>query len=137
MYHTLLAPYWSFLRFLLLGGIATLVNLLARFFLNKFVVFEFAIVISYFIGMIIAFVLFRYFAFPENGKKRSKTEEAVKFTVVNLWGMLQTLIVSVVLVEHVLPFLNIALYQKEIAHLSALSLLTFTSYIGHKKFTFK
>ncbi|SIN80237.1 GtrA family protein [Halodesulfovibrio marinisediminis] len=129
--------YKPFLRFLFLGGIATLVNLLVRFILSKFVAFEVAIVIAYLVGMFIAFILFKFFAFPQKkSSTRSKKSEVARFIAVNAWGVSQTLIVSVVLVEHVLPFLNIVVYQQEIAHILALSLLTVTSYLGHNYFTF-
>lgn len=113
-----------------------MINLLSRFLLSKFVSFEIAIVVAYIVGMGVAFILFKFFAFPENDSNRSRKQEVIRFIVVNLWGLLQTLIVSVFILEHLLPFFNILMFQEEIAHVLALSLLVVTSYIGHKHFTF-
>ena len=129
--------YLLFFRFLVLGGLATVVNLVARFFLSKLFPYEIAIIIAYIIGMVVAFTLFRLCVFSENKAERSQQQEVVKFVTVNLWGLGQTLVLSVFFVDYFFPWLNIMLFREELAHFFALSVLTVTSYLGHKHFTFK
>ena len=47
----------QFLIFLLTGGIAAFSNILSRLGLSKILKFELAIIISYLIGMLIAYIL--------------------------------------------------------------------------------
>jgi len=52
-------------------------------------------------------------------------------------GMLQTWAISMLFVSVVLPSFGIALYAPEIAHAVGLASLAFTSYLGHKHWSFR
>ncbi len=51
--------------------------------------------------------------------------------------MLQTWFVSLFLAYHILPALGIKSFTLEIAHAIGLVFPTFTTYLGHKFFTFR
>lgn len=51
--------------------------------------------------------------------------------------MLQTWLVSLLLVFYVLPALDIHQFSREIGHVMGLIFPVFTSYLGHKFWTFR
>lgn len=57
-----------FLKFLLAGGLAALVNFASRFALQPAVGFDAAVALAYLVGFLTAFVLNRAFVFPRSGK---------------------------------------------------------------------
>lgn len=127
----------EFLRFLALGGISTLVNIFVRFVLSFYLCYSVAIIISYCVGMVMAYVLFRSFVFNSNkSSQEERIQEIIRFTVVNLWGLLQTLLVSLILVNYIFPYIKMNFYPQDIAHIVSLCFLVGTSYVGHKFFTF-
>ena len=73
----------EFLRFLSTGGFAAVVNLLSRHELSKAVSFEIAVVLSYLLGMLTAYVLARQFVFQTSG--RSVVSELKRFAIVNVF----------------------------------------------------
>jgi putative flippase GtrA len=125
----------QFLKFLLAGGVAAVVNFGSRIVFNHWMPFSTAIVVAYIAGMITAFVLTKLFVFTES--ERPTWQSAVFFTLVNVVAVLQTWAVSVALAYYVLPWLGITWHPKEIAHFVGVVVPVFTSYIGHKKLTFK
>ncbi|NML30843.1 GtrA family protein [Paraburkholderia antibiotica] len=125
----------QFLKFLLAGGVAAAVNFGSRIVFNHWMPFSAAIVVAYIAGMITAFVLTKLFVFTDS--ERPTWQSAVFFTLVNIVAVLQTWAVSVVLAYYVLPWLNVSWHPKEIAHFVGVVVPVFTSYIGHKKLTFK
>lgn len=125
----------QFILFFLCGGIATLVNLLSRYLINKILGYTVAIIIAYCLGMIVAFALFKFFVFDTKGQKKI-VHEIWGFVLVNMWGMFQTVIVSLLGVDYVFPWCRMDWYPDDVAHFLSLSILTLTSYIGHKYFTF-
>ena len=63
--------------------------------------------------------------------------QATAFTVlVNVLAVLQTLAVSLILARLVLPWLDVRAHREEIAHLVGVCVPVFTSYLGHKYWTF-
>jgi putative flippase GtrA len=125
----------QFLKFLVAGGVAAAVNFGSRIVFNHWMPFSAAIVVAYIVGMITAFVLTKLFVFTDSA--RPTWQSAVFFTLVNVIAVLQTWAVSVVLAYYVLPWLGITWHPKEIAHFVGVVVPVFTSYIGHKKLTFK
>ena len=124
----------EFASFLITGGIAALVNLGTRIVFNFVMPFEIAIVVAYLCGMTTAYVLARQFVFERSG--RAMHDEYVRFALVNLVAVIQVWIVSVGLADIVFPKLSFTWHPYTVAHFFGVSVPVFTSYIGHKHFSF-
>ncbi len=125
----------SFVLFLVTGGFAAAVNWLSRIMYNRWMPYSAAIVAAYITGMITAFVLAKLFVFTASTQSTSKS--AFFFVLVNVVAVAQTWAVSVVLAYHVLPYLGIVEHARDIAHLVGVAVPVFTSYFGHKKWSFR
>lgn len=125
----------EFGAFLLSGGVAALANLAARWVFNHWVSFSTAVVLAYGVGMVTAFVLARRFVFP--GSRHSVRQSALAFTGVNLLAVAQTWAVSMALLLWGLPALGVTRAVAEIAHLVGVIVPVFTSYLGHKHWSFR
>ena len=125
----------QFLRFLIVGGLAAVANFVARIVLNQWLPYAVAIVLAYLIGMAVAFLLNRRYVFPDAANRAH--HQIFWFTVVNLFALLQTLLVSLLLAEVLLPRFGLAWHSKEIAHAAGIVVPVFTSFIGHKHLSFK
>ncbi|QYY32316.1 GtrA family protein [Cupriavidus pinatubonensis] len=128
-------PSRTFLLFLLTGGFAAAVNWTSRIAYNLWMPYSYAIVAAYLTGMVTAFVLAKMFVFTDSTQSTGRS--AMIFTLVNVAAVLQTWGVSVVLAYYMLPTLGITWHDKEIAHAVGVAVPVFTSYIGHKKFSFR
>jgi putative flippase GtrA len=128
--------FWSseFGRFLFAGGIAALANFFSRIFYSEFLSFSSAIVVAYVTGMVTAYVLNRLFVFEKG--QHSTGKELAYFTLVNLFAVLQTWAVSMLLYRYFLEGI-VDLYAKELAHFIGVVVPVFTSFIGHKYLTFR
>jgi len=84
--------------------------------------------------MTTAWVLSRIFVFEGSG--RSRTSEYVRFGIVNLVAAAQVWIVSVGLAEYVFPWAGLAWHPETVAHVIGVIIPVFTSYLGHKHFSF-
>jgi putative flippase GtrA len=124
-----------FLKFLVAGGIAAGVNFGSRIVFNHWMPFSAAIVVAYIAGMITAFILTKLFVFDKSVHSTSRS--VMYFTLVNLVAVLQTWLVSMALLYYVLPWMGVAWHNKEIAHFFGVIVPVFTSYIGHKKLSFR
>lgn len=125
----------QFLIFLLTGGLAAAVNFGSRIIYNVWVDFSIAIVLAYITGMITAFTLAKLFVFKES--QQSLHQSVIFFVLVNLVAVLQTWIISMGLAYYLLPAINIKLYAREVAHAVGVIVPVFTSYIGHKRWSFR
>jgi len=125
----------QFLLFLLVGGLAALVNVLSRIGYSYYLYFTPAIVLAYLTGMITAFVLARLFVFKDSA--RPLHHSAVYFALVNLLAVRQTWIVSTLLAFHLLPWLGVDQFRLEIAHAVGVAVPVFSSYFGHKFLSFR
>ncbi|MGP8439574.1 GtrA family protein [Paraburkholderia fungorum] len=125
----------DFLMFLLTGGFAAAVNWGSRIVYNIWMPYSTAIVVAYITGMITAFILAKLFVFSKSTQSTSRS--VFFFTLVNLVAVLQTWVVSVFLAFHLMPKLGVTWHVREIAHLAGVAVPVFTSYIGHKKWSFK
>ena len=123
------------LRFLALGGVAAGVNLVARWVLQPLLDFELAVAAAYVCGMIVAYNLFRVFVFGASG--RSVASEAWRFTLVNLVSLVLVWLISVGLARYVFPALRFTWRADDIAHFIGVLSPALTSWIGHKRYTFK
>ena len=115
----------QFWRFLAAGGVAAAANFGSRFLFSLWVRYEWAIVFAYLVGMIVAFLLMRCFVFDAGG--RPPARQAAIFVAVNLFALLQTLLVSIALARWV---------SEAIAHLVGVMVPVVTSYFGHRLLTF-
>ncbi|KQR41413.1 GtrA family protein [Acidovorax sp. Leaf160] len=124
----------QFVAFLVTGGLAALANFGARIVLNQWMPFSWAVVLAYGVGMVTAFVLARAFVFTDS---RQQTHKSVLFFVlVNLVAVAQTWAVSMLLAQWLLPALGVDRFVREIAHGVGVVVPVFTSYLGHKRWSF-
>ena len=123
-----------FIQFVAAGGVAAGVNFCSRIVLSKWLSFPVAIVLAYLLGLITAFLLNRYFVFADSTKHVHK--QMAWFVAVNALAIVQTLLVSLLFADYILPHLGITWHAEEIAHAFGIVTPVFTSYLGHKKFSF-
>jgi putative flippase GtrA len=124
----------QFVRFLVVGGIAALVNILSRIALNYIMSYQVAIVIAYVGGMTTAYVLNKLFVFSPSG--RAMHDEYIRFAIINLLAVTQVWIVSVGLAFYVFPFIGFEWHTETLAHIIGVMVPTITSYLGHRYFSF-
>lgn len=124
----------QFLKFLVTGGIAALVNLLSRYALNHVMSFEAAVVLAYLLGMATAYLLARRFVFDASG--RSVASEVRRFVLVNLVALGFVWAISVGLARVVFPAIGMTWHADDIAHLIGVLAPAVTSYVGHRFYTF-
>lgn len=125
----------QFMVFLLTGGIAASVNFSSRIVYSLWLSFSSAVILAYLTGMVTAFVLAKMYVFTNS--QQSFHHSAVFFVLVNLVAVLQTWGVSMGLAYYLLPWLGITLFPREIAHAVGVVIPVFTSYIGHKRWSFR
>ena len=125
----------QFLRFVLAGGLAAAANFLARIALSRWLPYAAAITLAYLVGMTVAFLLNRRYVFPQAANHTH--HQVFWFCVVNAAALLQTLVVSLLFDEVLLPCLGIRWHAQEIAHAVGIIVPVFTSFLGHKHLSFK
>ena len=125
----------QFGRFLLVGGIAAAVNVASRFVYGAWVDYSVSIILAYLTGMMAAFVMARRFVFPPG--RNSVHRSAAIFALVNAVALLQTWGVSIMLADHVFPSLGIRRHTETMAHVIGVGVPAFTSYIGHREWSFR
>lgn len=125
----------QFVGFLVAGGIAAAANIVSRILFSRYVWLELAVVLAYLVGMAVAFVLMRAHVFPPSNKP--VTRQIVAFSVVNLLAIVQTLVVTLLLARWLLPSMGVTILVEEIAHVIGVIVPIFTSFIGHKHFSFR
>lgn len=125
----------QFVVFLLTGGTAALVNFVTRIIYNQWMGFSAAVVVAYITGMITAYVLARLFVF--RGSTQTLQRSMVFFTLVNVLAIVQTWAVSLLMAYTILPALNVSQFRLEIAHAVGIVIPVFTSFLGHKYWSFR
>lgn len=125
----------QFLLFLVAGGIAAAANFGSRIALSQAMPYATAIVLAYLIGMITAFALNRAFVFknPSN----SPHSQAAWFVLINLFAIAQTLVISLLLTRWLLHWVPTRETAETAAHAVGVAFPVFTSFIGHKYFSFR
>jgi putative flippase GtrA len=118
----------QFIMFLVTGGTAAMVNFGSRIVYNQWVSFSVAIVLAYITGMVTAFVLARWLVFQQS--QQSVGRSALLFAAV-------TWLISMGLAVYALPQLGVTRWVAEIAHAFGVVVPVFTSYLGHKHFSFR
>ena len=123
-----------FVLFVAAGGTAAVVNILSRIALNWVMSYEAAIVAAYLCGMTTAYLLNKHFVFAASG--RAVATEYMRFALVNLAALVQVWIVSVGLARFVFPAVGFTWHAETVAHVIGVVVPVFTSYLGHKHFSF-
>lgn len=124
-----------FLRFVISGGFAALINIGVRALLSQVMNFHTAIILAYIIAMITAYILSRLFVFEVSGQSVAK--ELTKFAIVNILALMQVWLVTVLVSYYFLPSIGWTLYPKLVAHIIGVGSPVFTSYFGHRYFSFR
>jgi putative flippase GtrA len=124
----------QFIRFVATGGIAAVVNFGSRVFYNEWMSFSIAVISAYITGMVVAFVLAKLFVFTQTHS--TLTRSILMFSIVNLAGVFQVWLFSLILANWMLPALGIEDGKFEIAHGVSIIIPVFTSFLGHKYLTF-
>lgn len=125
----------EFVKFFGCSTIAAGVNFGSRILFSLFAPYAIAIVLAYCCGIITAFVLNKIFVFKESKAKTYR--QFMMFVVVNLFGLAQTLLVSLLLMGVVFPKVGFTFHPEEVAHLIGVGIPVFTSFLGHKYLSFK
>ena len=123
-----------FIRFMMTGGVAAVVNLVSRYLLNFVMSFGAAVAVAYLLGMVTAYVLGRLFVFERSG--RTVADEFWRFTIVNVFAAAQVWVISVGLGEYAFPATGFNWRPLDVAHLIGVAVPVFTSYLGHRHFSF-
>ncbi len=123
------------LYFLLTGAIASGLNIGSRFLFSIFFPYEVAIVLAFFVGLSTGFILMRYFVFE--GVNKSVIPQIGKYVVVNIFALIQTLLISLIFARFFLPSIGLVDKAEAIAHFVGVLMPVFTSYFGHKYLTFR
>jgi putative flippase GtrA len=124
-----------FAKFVVAGGIAAAANVGSRMLFSLWLPYVPAIVLAYCVGMVTAFSLNRLFVF-EPGVLTWRVQ-AFRFLVVNLAAVAQTVAVSLLFAKVILPAMGIQAHAELIAHGIGVIVPIFTSYLGHRHFTFR
>jgi putative flippase GtrA len=123
-----------FIRFMATGGVAAIVNIVSRYLLNSLMSFASAVAVAYLFGMVTAYVLGRMFVFERSG--RPVADELWRFTLVNAFAAVQVWMISVGLAEYAFPAAGFSWHPLDVAHLVGVGVPVFTSYLGHRHFSF-
>lgn len=124
-----------FLTFLLAGGFAAAANWASRFFFSLFLPLSASVACAYLFGMTVAYVFNRIFVFERSG--RSAADEYARFALVNVVALAQVWLVTLILGEFVMPLFGLgAELSVALAHAIGVASPVFTSYFGHRHFTF-
>jgi putative flippase GtrA len=125
----------EFIGFLVTGGIAAAVNFLSRIFYNQYCSFSSAVIFAYLTGMVTAFILAKIFVFKQS--TQSIQRSAIIFSLVNIIAAAQTWVISMGLNYYLLPMIGVTRFIPEISSAIGIAFPVFTSYLGHKHWSFK
>lgn len=125
----------QFFIFLISGGIAACINFLSRILFSQWLDFSASIILAYLCGMVTAFILAKLFVFKESDQSLGRS--IFFFCIVNLVAVLQTWVISMLFFYCVLPSLRIVDFTHEISHAIGIVIPVFTSYLGHRYFSFR
>jgi putative flippase GtrA len=124
----------QFLLFIATGGVAAAVNFGSRIVYSRWLALPAAVLLAYLTGMVTAFVLARWLVFT--GSTQATHRSALYFALVNVFAVAQTLLLTLLLAR-LLPALGVQRWVPEIAHAAGVMLPVFSSYLGHKHWSFR
>jgi putative flippase GtrA len=124
-----------FKKFIFCGSVAAFANWSFRLIFNDFLKLNlfYSVLIAHFIGMIIAFFLFKLFVF---NTKKDIISSIFPFIIVNVFSLFFIYFATIFLIKIFLLFFSEIILIKGIAYGFAIGLTTLTSYYLHKKFTY-
>jgi putative flippase GtrA len=125
----------QFMRFLVAGGLAAVANVVSRVGFSHFAPLPVAVVLAYLVGMAVAFVLMRRHVFAPGVAPLSRQISA--FALVNLAAVLQTLVVTLVLADLMFPWAGVHDHADLVAHVCGVGVPIVTSFIGHRRWSFR
>lgn len=120
--------------FILSGGFAALVNIFLRYILTPYVGYNISIIIAFICAMTTAWFIVRQFVFSASSSTPLK--EYTKFSLVNLFALIQVWSVSIGLDEYIFPSIHFEYYPETVAHVIGVLSPVLPSYLCHKYFTF-
>lgn len=132
----ILKKHSQFFKFLVVGGVAAILNILSRVIFGTFTEYTLSIVLAFFVGLTTAFLLNKYYVF-EKSIHKSWIIEYWYFFLVNILGLVQTILISYLFVYIVFPYIDFIFYPEFFAHVIGVIIPVFTSFIGHKYFSFR
>ncbi len=125
----------QFAAFVATGGTAAAINFGARILYNQWCSFSTAIILAYATGMAAAFVLAKLFVFRDS--RRRLRDAWLIFCAVNLLAIAQTWLVSMCMARYLLPAAGVTGFVPELAHAAGIVVPVFSSYLGHKRLSFR
>ncbi len=124
----------QFLLFIFAGGFAAIVNILSRSLLSLFMNFSSSVLIAYFIGMVVAFLLTKRFVFLSKNLDNKKS--FLSFTLVNLFAVIQTYFISIYFRTLIINSFSNPSLANLISHTIGVLFPVITSFFGHKYLSF-
>ena len=125
----------QFAIFVATGGAAAAINFGSRILYSQWCSFSAAIFLAYGTGMVAAFVLAKLFVF-RNSRRRLR-DAWLTFCAVNVLAIAQTWLISMCMARYLLPAAGVTLFVPELAHAVGIVVPVFSSYLGHKRFSFR
>jgi putative flippase GtrA len=122
------------ISFVVVSVIAAICNFGSRVVFSLFAPYTIAVVLAFAVGLTTAFWLNRRFVFRSDG---SVPRQFGLFFAVNLVALLQTVLISLLMLHWVLPLAGWNWHSAEIAHAAGIAAPMVTSYFGHKHVTFR
>lgn len=124
-----------FVRFLMTGGIAAIVNIGSRYIFNCFVPFGWSVVLAYLVGMLTAYILVRLFVFSPT--ERGIASELWRFVLVNLVALVIVWATTMIMAFIIFPAIHFMWHAEDVAHFVGVLSPAVPSFVGHKYFSFK
>jgi putative flippase GtrA len=117
------------------GALAAAANILSRIGFSHWVALPVAVVLAYLVGMAVAFVLMRGYVFPPG--RAGLHRQIMVFALVNIAAAIQTLVITLLLADIALPWAGVRRHVHLIAHVAGVCVPIVTSFIGHKRWSFR
>jgi putative flippase GtrA len=127
---------YEFGRFVLTGVTATIANLVAVWLARQVVPLEIALLAGLAAGLTLSFILSKWFAFDSRAWNRA-TSEAPRFLIVYAVGCVSYWVVAMVGARYAIAHGFAAETADLAGALVGASTMTFTSYFGHRFFTYR
>jgi putative flippase GtrA len=124
----------QFALFMIVGGIAALVNIGSRLLFSRVVPFEVAILLAFAVALTLAFILNRRFVFDAEPGKWA--EQYSRFFLVNLLGLLQIFVVSELMARAIFPWVGWTWHVETVSHVIGVASPIIVSFYAHKHFSF-
>lgn len=125
----------QYVRFLAVGGVAALLHWLARIFLSLHLPYVWSVVISYFAGLSVAFVLNKIYVFPNSLLPLDR--QLNRFFLVNVITMPLVWLTAIALERFLGSLIFNTELRQALAHGVAVTIPAVSSFIAYKFFAFK